>query len=74
MEVIVANGDPIRCTVALAAPSEERIIAKFRANTAHLQPKACATLDTAVLCGAPGSRALVQLAAAAMTGGKIART
>jgi len=74
MDVIVANGDPFRCAVALAAPSEERIIAKFRANTAHLQPTACATLETALLSGAPGSRALVQVAAAAMTGGKSART
>jgi 2-methylcitrate dehydratase PrpD len=74
MDVIVANGDPIRCAVALAAPNEERIVAKFRVNTAQLQPSACAALETAVLCDAPKSRALVQLAAAAMTGGKSART
>jgi 2-methylcitrate dehydratase PrpD len=74
MDVIVANGEPFRCAVALAAPSEERIVAKFRANTAHLQPSACAALATALLSGAPGSRALVQIAAAAMTGGKSART
>src|SRR5262249_13191192 len=74
MDVIVANGGPFRCAVALAAPSEERIIAKFRANTAHLQLSACAALETALLRRAPESRALVQIAAAAMTGGKSART
>jgi 2-methylcitrate dehydratase PrpD len=74
MDVIVANGDPIRCAVALAAPSEERIVAKFRVNTTHLQPAACTALETAVLRDAPKSRAIVQLAAAAMTGGKGAHT
>jgi 2-methylcitrate dehydratase PrpD len=73
IEAVLAGGERIRCDVALSAPSEERMVAKFRTNTAHLQHAACMELETALLSGAPGSRALVQLAATAMTSGKGAR-
>jgi 2-methylcitrate dehydratase PrpD len=73
IEAILAGGERIRCDVALPAASEERMVAKFRSNTAHLQHAACMELETALLSGAPGSRALVQLAATAMTSGNGAR-
>jgi hypothetical protein len=63
----------IGCDVALGPPSEARMVAKFRANTAHLQQTACADLEAALLRNKPATTALVQLAAAAMTSGKTAR-
>jgi 2-methylcitrate dehydratase PrpD len=74
IEAIVSGGDCIRRDVAVSASSEERIVAKFRINTAHLQHEACRELETAVLRGRPESRALVQLATTAMTSGKGAYT
>jgi 2-methylcitrate dehydratase PrpD len=67
------GGILIGCDVALGPPSEARMVAKFRANTAHLQQTACADLEAALLRNKPATTALVQLAAAAMTSGKTAR-
>jgi 2-methylcitrate dehydratase PrpD len=68
-----ADGVLISRDVALAPPSEKRMVAKFRANTAHLQQPACAELEAALLHNKPATPALVQLAAAAMISGKSAR-
>ncbi len=70
MEAIVESGDRLRRDVALSASSEERIVAKFRSNTAHLQQEACMALEATVLRGNPESRALVHFASTAMTRGK----
>jgi 2-methylcitrate dehydratase PrpD len=73
IEATTTGGDRIHADVALSAASEERIVAKFRTNTAHLAHTACAELEAALLQGKPTSRTLVRLAATAMTRGKGAR-
>jgi 2-methylcitrate dehydratase PrpD len=73
IEMIGASGEHMHCDVALSAASDERIVAKFRTNTAHLEPAARAELESAVLHNKPASRTLVQLATTAMTRGKGAR-
>jgi 2-methylcitrate dehydratase PrpD len=74
IEATNVGGDRIHRDVALSAASEDRIIAKFRANTAHLERGACAQFERALLDEKPASRVLVQLAAAAMTSGKTRAT
>jgi 2-methylcitrate dehydratase PrpD len=72
MTATVNDGTSLEARVALTPASAERIVAKFRANTSHLQGAACAELETALLHATPACRALVKLAAAAMTSGKSA--
>ncbi len=62
MEIALRSGERLSRPVALAEPSEQRLIAKFRANTAHLPAPAIAALEGAVLHEKPPVRALVQLA------------
>jgi 2-methylcitrate dehydratase PrpD len=64
--VEVRDGRRISRDVALSNPSEERIVAKFSANTTHLPPDACSKLESAVLNDAPSGQELMQLALAAM--------
>jgi 2-methylcitrate dehydratase PrpD len=68
IEVMTADGERISESVALSALSEERIVEKFRANTARLSPDACATLERTILCEQPDARTLVRVAAATMAG------
>jgi 2-methylcitrate dehydratase PrpD len=70
IEAIGAGGEHMHRDVTLSSASEERIVAKFRTNTAHLAHDPCAELEAALLHGKPASRMLVQLAATAMTRGK----
>jgi hypothetical protein len=62
MEIALRSGERLSRPVALAEPSERRLIAKFHANTAHLPAPAIAALEGAVLHEKPPVRALVQLA------------
>jgi 2-methylcitrate dehydratase PrpD len=68
MNVELRDGRRTSRAVALSNSSEERIVAKFRANTAHLRPDACSKLERALLNDAPSGQAIMQLAIAAMTG------
>jgi 2-methylcitrate dehydratase PrpD len=67
---VTARGDRIDRNVALSAASEQRIVEKFLANTGHLERGVCTQLEAALLDGKLATRALVQLAKAAMTSGK----
>jgi 2-methylcitrate dehydratase PrpD len=66
IDVEIRDGRRLSRAVALSDPTEERIVTKFRANTAHLSPSARDALEHAVLNDAPGGRALIQLALAAI--------
>ncbi len=68
IEVMTADGKSISEPVALSAPSGERMVEKFRANTARLSPDACAGLERATLNEQPDVRTLVNVAAATTTG------
>jgi 2-methylcitrate dehydratase PrpD len=68
IELTAADGERISRPVALSAWSEQRLIEKFRANTAHLPPTACALLENALLHDEPNTRTLVRLAAATTAG------
>lgn len=68
MSAELHDGREISRAVALSEPSEEQIVAKFRANTTHLPSEACCKLETALLNDTPRGRALIQLALAAMAG------
>jgi 2-methylcitrate dehydratase PrpD len=68
IEVTTADGRSISERVALSAPSEERIVEKFRANTARLSPRACEALERATLSEQPDVRTLVNVAAATTAG------
>jgi 2-methylcitrate dehydratase PrpD len=66
IDVEMRDGRCLSRTVMLSDPSDERIVAKFRANTAHLSPSTRDKLEHTMLNDAPGGRALMQLALAAM--------
>jgi 2-methylcitrate dehydratase PrpD len=66
MEVVCDDGARRPCAVALTPPSEARVIAKFRANTADRAQEACESLLHALLDEAPRSRELMRLATAAL--------
>lgn len=66
MNVELRDGRRISRAVALSDSNEEQIIAKFRANTAHLPSDACRGLERALLNDDPGGRTLMRLALAAM--------
>jgi hypothetical protein len=66
MSVALRGGRHISRAVALSEPSEELIVAKFRANTARLPPQTCSTLENALLNDTPRGQPLVQLALAAL--------
>jgi 2-methylcitrate dehydratase PrpD len=68
MLVELRGGRQISRAVALSEPSEQQIVARFRANTGHLPPDACAELERTLLNEAPRADALVRLALAAMAG------
>jgi len=66
LELTESGGRRSSHTVAISAWSEHRIVEKFRANTAHLQPVVGGALERALLHDEPGARALAELAANAM--------
>jgi len=68
MDAELRGGLRISHNVALSESSEEQIVSKFRANTAHLPPDGCARLERALLNDAPHGRALMQLALVALLG------
>ena len=67
MNIKLRDGRRISRAVALSSSSEERIVTKFRANTAYLPPDACSNLESAVLNDALSGQAITQFAIAAMT-------
>jgi 2-methylcitrate dehydratase PrpD len=66
IDLEIRGGRSLSRDVMLSDASDERIIGKFRANTAHLSPAACGMLERALLNNAPGGQELMQLARAAM--------
>jgi 2-methylcitrate dehydratase PrpD len=68
MEVELRDGRRVSRRVALSESSEVQIVAKYRANTAHLPSDGCARLEHALLNDAPRGRALVQLTLDALVG------
>lgn len=66
VEVMHHDGQPLSRAVGIAPVSEERIIAKFRANTADRPRRASDILLRALLDEAPCSRELMRLAMAAI--------
>jgi 2-methylcitrate dehydratase PrpD len=68
LDAELRGGQHISRGVALSEPSEEQIVAKFRANTAHLPPDSCARLEHGLLNDALRGRALAQRALAALAG------
>jgi 2-methylcitrate dehydratase PrpD len=67
MEFVRRGGERSSHLVGITTPSDQRIVAKFRANTAHLSTDACSALESALLHGEPDARTIVRFAAAAMT-------
>jgi 2-methylcitrate dehydratase PrpD len=66
INVALRDGRNICRPVTLADPGERQVVAKFRANTAHLPPGARSELEHAILKGTPGGRPLMRLALAAI--------
>ncbi len=65
IEFVTHGGQQTHRSVLLVEPSEDHVVAKFRANTAQLRGDACAALLTLVLEQAPTGRALMRAALAA---------